>query len=784
MQSVFRSIPSLPWNSNPALNKAVAPFVAHADLPVAGNAANGKRKRNIDASPRSSPVSAPKKPKNTATEIGGAVRTAPKQFVRGPEGNGMAKSVVMSAIAPKPVEVVQYCSGSPPVDAHGRTDPSGYASPTYFWQGQYFGPMQHVYTPLVVDDKNAMAREGQRASCPPSASAAPRLVAPGVSTSASPTHTTAFTPSSLANRQGNSVKSEVVATPVVAAPVNKFLSTDTVAGASRGLVPTPSNLAKSPLTAVEQQTPSLHAKDYVSPPKTKAVAKMDVNVDHVRAICEIEINSAILTKHNELRLIDLEIAKCQVALEQIRRCQIIPFPALQGFSTEVATHSGPSLLAPSGLVAPQYPAPWGVTDGPYTQYLAPWLIQSGHFDPRLPESASPIASPYPRDGRATRGSAPDVTPMSSFQSARSSRASIGRGRHSLDAQSSLPQRDPLVIKRNQDNQWVKLYCTECKPERSDFANVQGFLNHCRISHKLDYKSHEAAAIACGRVVQINESMTAPEPISARDATPKTSFPPSAPFDSSLRSGVHPFITGPVKGRENKHMVQQLLPRSYSADDRKSTGLSTPTTPTIQPTFKASTGTPYLSQLMAKSGFAGDFGATVEGAKRKEDLSIYDDSESEVEAHNHKKAKLNKKKGTATPQSGVKIKLKANPKPTPRGPSAISTPSFGPTSTMHPSLQSFQSLDSPRSDASGLPTPSEPMDVEMSLSPHGADSNPGLVSDRDEDDDEMDEDEPSPTDDTRRPGEPEMMVTIEDSDGETGPRDDSQRICAAPGAPTC
>lgn len=773
MQSVFRSSPSLtPWASlSNTLNKAVAPFVAHTDLPVAGNA-NGKRKRNLDTSPRSSPVPAPKKLKPIATEIGSAVRPAPRQLLRGPDGNAMVKNPAVSAIAPKPVETVQYCTGAAPYEVHGHQ--SGYAPPSYFWQGQYVGPMQpmpqQAYSVKVGENMSTGSRDGQRvsASCPvaatpfipPSQPVTHGVVSPDSS------YTPAYNTSSLANVQGSSVGPDVVATSTIPTAISP--SVDATAP-SQSVAPTSSG--SSTFVSVHQTKPFVKAKEHISTPRAKAVRKMDVNMDHVRAACTLQIDAAIVFKHNELRLIDLEIAKCQVALEQIRRCQLMPYPALQGFSAEVANHSGPSLLAPAGLVAPQYPAPWGVTDGPYTQHYAPWLIKSGHFDPRLPETGTPIASPYPRDGRATRHS--DVTPLSAtFPSGRSARASIGRARHSLDAQSAQPQRDPLVIKRNADNQWVKLYCSECQPERSNFANVQGFLNHCRISHKLDYKSHESAAIACGRIVQLSESMIEPEPVSTTVSTPKLSLCPSS-LDSFVRSGVHPFIAGSVKGRENKHPAEQLVPRMHAANDRHSTGLSTPTTPTVQPEFKAATMTPYLSQMMAKSGFNADLAATVDATKRKEDLTVYDDSDSESDGHSSKKQKPNRKKGSL---SGVKIKIKANTKPSM---STFSTPSFGPLN-MESHISSFQPLDSPISDRSGMPTPSEPTDHEMNDSPHAAESNPGLVSDRDEDDDEMDEDESSPTEDSRRVDESEMMIMIEDGEGVTSQVEHSlQRICTGP-----
>ncbi|CAI2187663.1 14430_t:CDS:2 [Funneliformis geosporum] len=63
-----------------------------------------------------------------------------------------------------------------------------------------------------------------------------------------------------------------------------------------------------------------------------------------------------------------------------------------------------------------------------------------------------------------------------------------------------PCRD-LYSRRN-DGTYVKLACPEC--HRSKFINVQGFLNHCRLSHKIEFPNHEEALLICG--TPVNESI--------------------------------------------------------------------------------------------------------------------------------------------------------------------------------------------------------------------------------------------------------------------------------------
>src|SRR5208282_692912 len=55
--------------------------------------------------------------------------------------------------------------------------------------------------------------------------------------------------------------------------------------------------------------------------------KMDkaaVSLDTLRDAIESQLSLEILLKHDELRLINQEMAKCQIALEQLRRCHLIP----------------------------------------------------------------------------------------------------------------------------------------------------------------------------------------------------------------------------------------------------------------------------------------------------------------------------------------------------------------------------------------------------------------------------------------------------------------------------
>jgi transcription initiation factor IIF auxiliary subunit len=50
--------------------------------------------------------------------------------------------------------------------------------------------------------------------------------------------------------------------------------------------------------------------------------------------------------------------------------------------------------------------------------------------------------------------------------------------------------------------FVRIHCPECN--RCNFLNIQGFLNHCRISHNIEFPSHQEANLICGKPVPDSE----------------------------------------------------------------------------------------------------------------------------------------------------------------------------------------------------------------------------------------------------------------------------------------
>lgn len=354
----------------------------------------------------------------------------------------------------------------------------------------------------------------------------------------------------------------------------------------------------SPTAASMEQKEVFHA-----PVEPMEVESTDVRRNKTRHILTQQINLDILLKHDELRLIDQEIAKCQVALEQLRRCTEIPFPATQ-LSQNVSSGAGPALRQKySGARMPESPAPWGVTDGPYSRHYASWLIPDARFDGGEPDFAlqTPVNGKRPAKGRHGRPSVVEDMQHAGMGS-RSQRGSL-QSLPSGFVQPKEKSSGPLILKRSSDGKMVKLKCLDCG--RHNFGSAQGFINHCRIGHGRTFPSHDAAAESCGEPVEYDSSgaMMGVEPA----ATP-------AP---AVSTNVHPLIRSAHQiakdpARTAKVAVQAL---GGSAD-----ALSF-ASPSVD--FKSSVSTPFLSALVQNKGLGLDLQRAVTDARMKSELQESD-----------------------------------------------------------------------------------------------------------------------------------------------------------------
>ncbi|KAF2013967.1 hypothetical protein BU24DRAFT_350540 [Aaosphaeria arxii CBS 175.79] len=427
----------------------------------------------------------------------------------------------------------------------------------------------------------------------------------------------------------------------------------------------------------------------------------------VQQTIEAQFNYEILLKHQELRLIEQELAKCQVSLEQLRRCSLIPFPGTDGPSLDVSGGVGYALPPAPGHTKPKYAAPWGVTDGPYTRHYAKWLIQDPKFDSiperELAQQQSSQAFYGSGAGRATRGS---FAEFGSTGKARTSRTSTGTLKLPAlgENPAPAPKIDPLLHKRSTDGQWVRLYCAQCG--HSNFSNTQGFLNHCRIKHNQVFKSHDQAAIACGVPVDVNEGgqpvpVPATEPASTTVSTPVAAFPPP-----QTPGVVHPLI------KANPPQMAANVHRDFS---RKPTKI----TPPVPESKLHSPSTPYMTALLQKRGFEGDLKQMVDTARTKVDLDSMETSDDDSAAQTPV---------TAQSQQLARLPVSA-PNAAPASKAAANRPG---SKKGHGSQARFPHVPPPVNVGHHHHhnhSPASPVD----LSPHTVESNPGLVSDHDDDD---------------------------------------------------
>ncbi|KAI9870368.1 MAG: hypothetical protein M1830_004333 [Pleopsidium flavum] len=401
---------------------------------------------------------------------------------------------------------------------------------------------------------------------------------------------------------------------------------------------------------------------------------------------EAQFSLEILLKHNELRLIDQELAKCQIALEQLRRCQTIPFPGSSsqpGTMQQVSDGIG-SPVEVRGDLQPRYPAPWGVTDGPYTRHYAKWLIPDAMFDggnsaqdgqeALLPGRAVP-------EGRATRGSFAETASVAG--KSRSHRGTAGSKLQALSSgyPTSREKAGPLILKRSTDGQLVKLVCLDCR--RDNFSSAQGFINHCRIAHNRGFASHDAAAIACGEEIETDESggmILDSEPGSAalmgfvhpliRSAhLTKTAQTPPSKLTSGLaytsRSDQGLDTADVVVG--NSTMGHTLAAAGTDAATKSANGAQVGSMPQhnskVVPAFIPSPQTPHLSALMQRKGQTGDLPELISQAKIKVefelDLLSEDGSDEEEEATYQDN---NDKHGTFGVVSGNRLPVRATMSP--------------------------------------------------------------------------------------------------------------------------
>lgn len=475
-----------------------------------------------------------------------------------------------------------------------------------------------------------------------------------------------------------------------------------------------------------------------------------ISLEILREKIESEFSMEILLKHRELRLIDQEIAKCQIALQQLWRCHVVPYPVMMSNLEEmqaVASGSGP----PLGNSVP-HPPPWGIMEGPYSRHYARWLMPDPAFDAsRVESSSNQVQAGEAGWDRTTRSSV-------------SNRTHVNMRSHRGSANARLPvlphgypepkeEKSPLVLKRAADGCMVKLVCTDC--HRDNFNSAQGFINHCRIAHNRGYATHEAAALACGVEVE-------------NDPGPTSIV--GSPTATGVTAGlIHPLIRYPTKAATTPRHLSLLSSRrkksTAPAGDTGGLGRSptvaakTPSTsrggrfsqPIIHSaasSFVPSPQTPHLSALFAKRGHGGNLKEMVDQAKTRVDSNAHDGDSSEDEDQDEEMEDMSQAlsgpRSLSTRGVAGRAGLSRRPGPRPpaleRTPSNKSIPGSRRCQTSSNTLPSSMTYDSPYAvNPTHAPPPPAPPTLDASpslnLSPNAiieSHQAPSLISDDDGD----------------------------------------------------
>ncbi|KUI55439.1 Protein AHC1 [Cytospora mali] len=499
--------------------------------------------------------------------------------------------------------------------------------------------------------------------------------------------------------------------------------------------------------ATPPETPAMPRQEYFASPSPQT----NPSTDRIVNIINEQFGTEILLKHQELRFINQELAKCQVALEQLRRCHLIPYPTscpTPQQMLDIAQGKGPAAQSRHGEAAPQWAPPFGVVDGPYARHYAKWLIPDPKFDGMLPEwQVIPNVPRNAAEGRTTRNSLTDASTIGKR---------VGRGQTAQKLSASYPApkpKAPCIVKKS-DGITVKLVCNFC--HREDFSSTQGFINHCRIAHKKEYKSHEEAAVDCGRPISVTESggIGGEEKPSSTPASGIVH--PLARPDATAEQNAYATLLGRID--DSLRMLHRgNLPGVCRIPAVASPNVSAEVARKPSKSFAGASATPFLSQLLQKRDFKGDLSEHVEDATTKMDLDgivsgdeDYEEGEQST-ASNANEAGQNKipTAGARIPATVMRVPARAVPPPQATGTRPSSSKGRSPHLSFASTGSNLTDADSPTNgeyenlgvDDNNL------MEVDQSPTTATSINAPSLVSDDGGDDESDDGSSSDASDDT-------------------------------------
>ncbi|CCH43965.1 hypothetical protein BN7_3520 [Wickerhamomyces ciferrii] len=206
-------------------------------------------------------------------------------------------------------------------------------------------------------------------------------------------------------------------------------------------------------------TPKSPNSDGFSPTEIRDDHQIDSLGHELKTNLSNQIDIEILLKHREYNLVNNEISKIQTQLDTMKKL-----------------HSDPS----------------------YVKYIENLIDLKKNTQKQYQSSINP----YDQSEMITRrqsnygirknyGDEYDNKPNIPH------RTSYGGLRPVLDSNGNK-----ICVHKRSDGVIVKVECPNCA--RCDFGSAQGFLNHARLSHQVEYKSQDHAALVCGSVLPDDE----------------------------------------------------------------------------------------------------------------------------------------------------------------------------------------------------------------------------------------------------------------------------------------
>lgn len=230
-------------------------------------------------------------------------------------------------------------------------------------------------------------------------------------------------------------------------------------------------------------SPSISPKNILNS-REQRYSQLDAEQLRLSSVIGEQFDMEIILKHRELNLIEGEIAKVRIMMNSMRQ-RVLDKTEQQQVLNSSRKYSPSASTKNNELIYNNYHA----VDKPRTSSSS-WHNYKSSASRSSSSSNISEVSEITTSSDTTASSPPITTTTSKPANNNSSKVKEKPGKGKAIRQ---------CFYERSDGHLVQMICPECGKE--GFANIQGFINHCRLSHKIIYESHEAAANTCGIVLE-------------------------------------------------------------------------------------------------------------------------------------------------------------------------------------------------------------------------------------------------------------------------------------------